>query len=260
MVRRSSGAGRTRNARRPRCPRAARELRRGPHLRQLLAQPAVMQPKGEAFTIGHRETTRGRPRAELQLDRSGEHRDVGATSPGDPAIDPAQERMDEAVFGAGHVLDLQLDPTTHPLELADEQAGGTSAEVVAPLVRPHRQCVDQGGGSRRRGEGGLENHGPVEVAALGLELAHRADGPVAGRVVEETSEDRGAVEGRKAQPFDRTLPVDQRCRVAIGEQRVVSDRRGAHDPSSPRNARGARSDSTLPKAHCARAFARRASP
>jgi hypothetical protein len=92
--------------------------------------------------------------------------------------------MDEAVFGAGHVLDLHVDLPGDSLDLTDQQARGSPPDVVAPLVGSHSQRVDEGGRASFGGEGGLQHHGLVDVAPPGLEIAYGPEGPVAGSIVE----------------------------------------------------------------------------
>src|SRR5947199_172000 len=90
-----------------------------------------------------------------------------------------------------------------------------SPNAQRSLVGPHGEGVDDGDRAAVGGEGGLQDHRLVHVAAGGLEVADRADRPVTGVVVQQAAEDGGTVEPREAQPFDRALPAHQGGRVAV---------------------------------------------
>jgi len=92
--------------------------------------------------------------------------------------------MDEAVVGAGDILNLDLNLPGHSLDPADQQARGAPADVMAPLVGTHGQSVYEGDRASIGGEGGLQHHGLVAVAPRGLEVAHWPEGPMAGSIVE----------------------------------------------------------------------------
>ena len=53
----------------------------------------------------------------------------------------------------------------------------------------------------------------------------RAEAEEAGLAVEEAAEDARRVEARNAEPVDRAVGSDERTRVAVGQERVVRDRR-----------------------------------
>ncbi len=67
--------------------------------------------------------------------------------------------------------------------------------------------------------------GPADA----FKFCSRSDLPIA---VVPGSEQRGEArtrrEGRPAQPVDRPIPRDQRCRLAVADQAVVLDRRAVH--------------------------------
>ena len=169
--------------------------------------------------------------ADLKVDWCGQHRDVRAAAPVDAAADLPQQRPDQPVLRPRHVLQCQLHPAGHAADLPEQQARRAAAQVVAALAGAERESIDDGDRARAGAEGGLQHHGLVQVAASGLEVPGRADGPVPGLVVQQPPEHRRAVESREAQPLHRSLPVHQRGRVAVGQQRVISDRREAHDRS-----------------------------
>ena len=210
------GPGVTLMQSRPRTPRGHRvsqpaaQLVRGPHPRALLAEAAVVQAEGDPLTAGDRPPAeRGAP-PDLQVNRGGQHRQVGPAPSGDSARDPAQQREDQPVLGPRDILDLQLNLPGDAAELADQQGGRAEAEIVPPLAGAQRQRVGQGDRAGGGGEGGLEHHGLVEVAPGDLELPGRADRPVPRLVVQQPPEDRRAVKSGEAQPLHRPRPVHQR--------------------------------------------------
>src|SRR5205823_11330627 len=77
-------------------------------------------------------------------------------------------------------------------------------------------------------DGRLEGHRPIEVAPGVLGRARRRDRPEAGVLVEQPGEHRGLVEPREAEPVDRAAPAHESGRVAVGEERVLRDRRICH--------------------------------
>ena len=114
--------------------------------------------------------------------------------------------------------------------------GASVPEVVPPVALARRQRVDDdggpGGGAVRR----LQHHGAIQVATGDLDSrpATRTD-QWPGRLAQQPTEDRRAVEARAAQPVDRTVAADQRGAVPIGQQGVVGDRARTHRWSNPRD-------------------------
>ena len=101
---------------------------------------------------------------------------------------------------------------------------GQPADDVDPAVAGGHH-VEQGDDPGVGGERRLEGGGVVEVGAVDLVVADRAELPAAVLVVaEEGREARGGVEARQAQPVDRAVGADQGGGVPVADHRVVLDR------------------------------------
>ena len=98
--------------------------------------------------------------------------------------------------------------------------------LVVVVPRPDEQHVADDDPARARAPRRLEDHRPRQVALAG---GHRGvdrgepEGP--GVAVEHRAEDRRAVEARQAQPLDVAARRHERADLAVGEERVVRDRR-----------------------------------
>jgi hypothetical protein len=94
----------------------------------------------------------------------------------------------------------------------------------------------------------------IELAG-DVALVSRSDPEVAALLaVEQRREDARRVESRQAQPIDLALGTDQRCRMQVADQTMISDRRialHAHHPGSTCEPRKARSPGT-PASHSRR--------
>ena len=96
----------------------------------------------------------------------------------------------------------------------------------ALVPRPDRQRVADDEPAGRCHPGRLEHVGARFVAAPGRHIdAVGGDAEAAGAAVEQRAEDARPVEARQAQPLDGSVGCDQRSAVAVGEERVVGDRR-----------------------------------
>ena len=129
---------------------------------------------------------------------------------------------------------LDLDRAGQADRRADEQVlgivvGGRSRvrrRVVGSRPRAHRQCLPDLEPSARRVPGGHEHVRPRLVGASGRHVdAVRREPEVAGATVEEAAEHARAVEPRHAQPVDGPVGCHQGTGVAVGEERVLRDRR-----------------------------------
>jgi hypothetical protein len=161
-------------------------------------------------TLGDRE--RGAHGRVLDL-----HRDAGVDGdPGGPAEGAAalfgapEERAHETVFGARRELQLQLDGPRHAFHQAEHFVRRVETELVAALALAEAERVHQPDGPALGLERGLEHQraGPVAVGAL--EVAGRADGPVAGVRAEQAREQRGAVVARQAEPVEGAALAHER--------------------------------------------------
>ena len=219
--------------RRPRAPGLGRvvETRHGllvgPLLGQRFRRRAVLERERHDVTRLHDAV---RMRGEVVI-LDGPHRcarereHARATPRPQTAPGRLEDRVDESVLGAWRILGVELDLAFATLDHAQQHARRTRAELVAALVATHGQRVDDrrdaGLGAERRFE--HEGLGPIPPSRL--VLADRPDREVARGVVEDPAEHRRAVETWEAQPVDRAVAADERGGTAVGEQRVVGDRR-----------------------------------
>jgi len=67
-----------------------------------------VEPERDALAGRDAEPPEGSASAELQIDRRGENGHVRPATPGDTAVGTHQQRPDEPVLGARHVLGLEL--------------------------------------------------------------------------------------------------------------------------------------------------------
>src|SRR5205814_5765381 len=101
---------------------------------------------------------------------------------------------------------------------------GCDGVLVIPGAEGQRVSYDDP--ARRRLPGRLEDVRPGQVRAC-----RRVGDPEGGEAeearlaVEETAEDARGVEAGNAEPVDRAVWGDERSRVAVGQKRVVRDRR-----------------------------------
>ena len=141
------------------------------------------------------------------------------------AVEDRQERIDQSVLGAWGEHHIERDLALDDLDVTQHHAGSAQAEVVPILLGPERHSVGQPSHARGRAHGRLEHHRAVEVAAFALDLVEGGDRPIAGGSIEHTTEHRRRIEPREAQPVDRAVGGHECRGMAVGEQRMVSDRR-----------------------------------
>ena len=103
---------------------------------------------------------------------------------------------------------------------------GVRGDRVLPLPRAHRQRVpDQDPAGRRLPRGGDDVRAGLVRPRGRMAHPERPEPEVAGLPVEQRAEHAGRVEARDAQPADPPVRRDQRAGVAVGQERVVGDRR-----------------------------------
>ncbi len=160
--------------------------------------------EGEADGVAVLEPEPGPDRGLLHLHLHGprEPEDAGAAPAQAAVVQGPEQGMDQAVLGPGRELGHHLHRAVGALDAPEQGVGRVGAQVVAPLVGPHRQRVGHRHGAGRRPERGLEHQRAVQVSALGpVVVVGGADGPVAGVVVEQAGED-----GRRVEARDRASP------------------------------------------------------
>ena len=103
---------------------------------------------------------------------------------------------------------------------------GVRGDRVLPLPRAHGQRVpDQDPAGRRLPRGGHDVRAGLVRPRGRMAHPERPEPEVAGLPVEQRAEHAGRVEARDAQPADPPVRRDQRAGVAVGQERVVGDRR-----------------------------------
>ncbi len=103
---------------------------------------------------------------------------------------------------------------------------GVRGHQVGTLARAHREGVVHDDPAAGRVPGGGQDVGARHVRAGGGHVdAVGAEPERAGPAVQQVAERAGRVEGRHAQPVHRAVRCDERAGVAVGEERVVRDRR-----------------------------------
>src|SRR5215211_6460544 len=114
----------------------------------------------------------------------------------------------------------------HVIGVVVGRRAGVRRDHVVTLTWTHRQRVPHqdptGRGLPRRGQdirAGLVNPGGRMVDP------ERSKPEVAGLTVQQAAEHTGRVEPRNAQPADRPIGRDQGARVAVGQKRIIRDRR-----------------------------------
>jgi hypothetical protein len=103
---------------------------------------------------------------------------------------------------------------------------GVWGDLVLPFPRTHRQSIaDQEPAPRRLPRRG-EDVRPGLVDARGRVVdPERSEPEVARLAVEQGAEHAGRVEARDAEPIDRSVGRDQGTGVAVGQERIVRNRR-----------------------------------
>ena len=114
----------------------------------------------------------------------------------------------------------------HVLGVVVGRRPGVRGDLVGMVARPHGQRVANDRPAARHLPGRDHHVGAGLVGAGGRMVdAERAEPEHARLAVEQAAEDTGRVEARHAQPVDRPVRRDQRAGVAVGDERVVGDRR-----------------------------------
>ena len=129
---------------------------------------------------------------DLETGGRGKQEPAGAAPGGQASGDRLQDRVDQAVFGARRIADLDVDLPVGALQPAQQDSRRPGAQVVAAVVAAHGHGVGQHRGPGLRPERGLQHHGLVDVRAAGLEVAGRPDREVAAVGVEQAGEHRRA--------------------------------------------------------------------
>jgi hypothetical protein len=98
--------------------------------------------------------------------------------------------------------------------------------VVVVMPRADEQDVADDDPAGLRAPRRLVDHRARDVAAAGRDVVVGGPDPEAARVaVEHRAEHGRAVHPRKAHPLDVAARRDERGRLAVGEERVLGDRR-----------------------------------
>ncbi len=130
--------------------------------------------------------------------------------------------------------ELDLDAALEALDRAHEHVVGVVVgrrarvrrDRVLVVAGPDRQRVAHDDPAGRRLPGRLEHVRARLVGARGRVVdPERPEAEGAGLAVEQAAEHARRVEARDAEPVDRAVGRDQRARVAVGQERVVGDRR-----------------------------------
>src|SRR5206468_5794997 len=181
----------------------------------------VSEDDGHRLAFGDREVADAGEAFAVQLDVGSEDDHVRAGDGAKRAVvearDPGHNR---AIVEAEHQLDAHLDATAladdHPREI-----GGRAAEGHEVDER------DRAGGGL---ELGFEDQRAVAVAPRDARIwIARRDLPAAVlRGPEQRREARAGIEARPAEPVDRSIPPDERRRLAISNEGIVLDASG-HD-------------------------------
>ena len=177
----------------------------------------------------------------VPLDAEREIRPQADRQPATARVGRVPVAVDERPFRGGATVverrlgdDLDLDLPVDALDRAHEHVIGVVVgrgacvrrDRVLVVPRPHRQGVPDHDPSRRRLPGRHQHVRPrLEVAGRGMVDPVRPEPEESGLPVEQAAEDARRVEGRDAEPVDRPVRRHERTGVAVGEERVVRDRR-----------------------------------
>ena len=150
------------------------------------------------------------------------------------SVDDRPGRRLPAVIEGGLADELDLHAAVEALHRPHEHVVGV---VVGRRSRVRRdgvlvipgaegQRVSHDDPARRRLPGRLEDVRPGQVRPCRrVRDPERREAEEARLAVEEAAEDAGRVEARNAEPVDRAVGGDERPGVAVGQKRVVRDRR-----------------------------------
>ena len=149
-------------------------------------------------------------------------------------VDHRPLRRDAAVVEDGLADELDLDHALEALDGAHERVvgvvvgrrAGVGRDPVLAVPRPDRQGVADDDPAGRRLPGGDEDVRPRLVDPRRRMVdPEGAEAEDARSPVQQAAEHAGRVEAGDAEPVDGAVGSDERPRVAVGEERVVRDRR-----------------------------------
>ena len=140
-----------------------------------------------------------------------------------------------AVVEGGHAVQGELGLAVHAADRPQQHVLGVVVgrrpDVRAPvrmvvLPRPHDQAFPHHQPALAAVPAGLQHHRAGQVAPVaGHAHVVRAEPEPAGVPVQQRAEDARAVHPRQAHPLDRAARRHQRGDLAVGQERVVRDRR-----------------------------------
>ncbi len=162
----------------------------------------------------------------FEFGRAGEREGLPAVPRDDPALTQLERAFGARVIERGAETDLHLRLTGQPL---DQSEDAVMRAYVLALVRPVQALDRHQVGQAEAAAVGREDRGehvrPFDVGALGGgETAGGAHAEVSSPVpIEQAAEDGRAVEPRPAQPVYRAVARDERRRVCVADEPVVSD-------------------------------------
>ena len=139
------------------------------------------------------------------------------------------------VVEGGHAVHGELRLAVHAAHRAQQHVLGVvvggrpdvrAALRMVMLPRPHDQALAHHEPALAAVPAGLEDHGSREVTPVGRHVrVVRPEPEPAGVPVQHRAEDARAVHPRQAHPLDRAARRHQRGDLAVGQERVVRDRR-----------------------------------
>ncbi len=195
--------------------------------------------EGAVRAVAGRE--RVAPTDAVALDAQSDVRDQSDRQAGRARVGHVPAPVDERPLGRRATVvedrladELDLDGALGALDRANEHVvavvvGGRPSvrrDLVLVVARPHRQRVANHDPASRRLP---RRHQHVRACLVrtrgGMVDPERRQPEEAGLAVQQAAEDAGRVEGRDAQPIDRSVRGDERARVAVREEGVVGDRR-----------------------------------
>ena len=140
-----------------------------------------------------------------------------------------------SVVEGGHAVQGELGLAVHAADRAQQHVLGVvvggrpdvrASVRMVMLPRPHDQALAHHEPALAAVPAGLEHHRPGQVAPVARHIHVVRAEPEPARVpVQHRAEDARAVHLRQAHPLDRAARCHQRGDLAIGQERVVRDRR-----------------------------------
>ena len=223
----------------PAAPEARRRVDPRRCLVEALRRGEPLGPRqGAVRPVARFELVASADRVALDVDREIGDEPEGHAGPcrvgGVLPVDHRPGRRRPAVVEGGLADQVDLDPSVEALDRAHEHVvavvvggrPGVRRHGVLVIPRAERQRVAHDDPARRRLPGRLEDVRPRHVGPRGrVRDAERGEAEEPGLAVEEAAEDARRVEARNAEPVDRAVRGDERARMAVGQERVVRDRR-----------------------------------